>query len=114
MLIFDEHLSHISAQTVELSLNENISLIKLPAHCTDLLQPLDVSCFSPLKSYFEKGLTDHVHNTLGTQPLSKALFTNILGRIWHEGLSESNIQAGFRATGIFPVNASKYKESGET
>ena len=36
LLLFDGHLTHLSATTVELALAENISLVKLPAHCTDI------------------------------------------------------------------------------
>ena len=75
ILLFHGHMTHLAAATVQLAIKENISLVKLPpAHCTDLLQPLDVCCFSPLKSEYEKELTKHVHNTLGTQQLKRAQF----------------------------------------
>ena len=53
----------LSTKTVDLAMAENISLVKLPAHCTDILRPLDVSCFSPLKRFYEKAYTDFVHRT---------------------------------------------------
>ena len=109
LLLFDGHLTHTSASTIELAMRENISLVKLPAHCTDVLQPLDVACFNPLKSHYEKELTMNVHQTGAREPLRKADFGNLISKIWRKGLSEENIISGFRATGIFPVNASKYK-----
>ena len=42
--------------------------------------------------------------------MKKAKFTNMIGRIWHKCLSEENIKAGFRATGICPVNPSKFPQ----
>ena len=54
LLLFDGHMTHLSAKTIELAVAEDISLVKLPSHCTDILQPLDVSCFNPLKSHYEK------------------------------------------------------------
>ena len=95
LLLFDSHLTHMSIETIDLAIEENISIVKLPAHCTDLLQPLDVSCFSPLKSYYEKLLTDHVHKTAAREPLKKSDFVNLLCTIWQQGLSEKNIKAGF-------------------
>ena len=61
LLLFDGHLTQLSAATVKLALAGNISLVKLPAHCIDVLQPLDVSCFSRLKAHYEKFLTEFVH-----------------------------------------------------
>ena len=49
LLIFDGHLTHISLPVIELAIEENIMIVKLPAHVTDKLQPLDVPCFSSLK-----------------------------------------------------------------
>lgn len=109
LLLYDGHLSHTSLQTIELAVNEGISILKLPAHCTDVLQPLDVACFSPLKSYYEKQLTERVFVTGAREPLRKGEFCNVLGKIWRRGLSVSNIMAGFAATGVFPVNRDKYK-----
>ena len=108
LLIFDGHMTHLSARTVELAIKENVSLVKLPAHCTDVLQPLDVSCFNPLKSHYETLLTKHVHDTLGNEPLSKAHFCNLLGDIWYKGLSEDNIKSGFTSVGIYPFEPTKY------
>ena len=48
LLVFEDHMTHLSLANVQLAKAENVSLvrlIKLPAHCTDVLQPLDVSCF---------------------------------------------------------------------
>ena len=108
LLILDGHLSHTSLATVELAKQENISIIKLPAHCTDLLQPLDVACFAPLKSYYDSALMRYVHQTGARAPLQKRGFVNMLCQVWKEGLSQENIKAGFYATGIHPLNPEKY------
>ena len=110
LLIYDGHLSHTSLATIELAMEENITIIKLPAHCTDLLQPLDVACFAPLKSYYDSKLLEHVHQTGARDPLRRNGFVNMLSGIWRKGLSEENVKSGFRATGIFPFNPDKYKK----
>ena len=74
LLVFDGPMTHLSLATVQLAKAENISLAKLPAHCTDVMQPLDVSCFSPLKNKYEQLLTEVMHRTGGRQQLSKAAF----------------------------------------
>lgn len=108
LLLFDGHMTHLSASTIDLAMKENVTLIKLPAHCTDVLQPLDVACFSPLKSAYEKLLTEFVHRTGGRQKLNKPAFTNLIAKIWHEGLTKGNIISGFQNTGILPVDQHKY------
>ena len=108
LLILDGHLSHTTLKTVELAIKENITILKLPPRCTDLLQPLDVACFSPLKNRYETELTDFVHKTAAREPLRKSGFVNMLCSVWKQGLSPANIKAGFRATGIVPFNRLKY------
>ena len=46
LLVFDCHMTHLSLATVQLAKAENISLVKLTAHCIDVMQPLDVSALS--------------------------------------------------------------------
>ena len=81
----------------------------MPAHTTDVLQPLDVACFGPLKFYYKKALTEQVHQTGARQPLRRANFVNLIAGIWRNGLSARNIKAGFEATGVYPVNSAKYQ-----
>ena len=84
LLLFDGHMTHLSTKTVDLAMAKNISLVKLPTHCTDVLQLLDVSCFCPLKRFYEKALTDFVHRTGGRDNLTKPAFCNL--REYLEGL----------------------------
>ena len=56
LLVFDGHMTHLSLATLQLTKAAN-SLVKLPAHCTDVMQPLDISCFKPRKSKYEQLLT---------------------------------------------------------
>ena len=58
LLTFDGHLVHISTAVIEKAICEGIHIKKLPPHVIDILQPLDVTCFSPLKEYWEKSFND--------------------------------------------------------
>ena len=52
-LLYDGHIIHVSVAVIELlAMKENIVILKFPPHVTDVLQPLDVSCFAPLKNVF--------------------------------------------------------------
>ena len=50
LIIFDGYLSHISILLIEKAREEDITILKLPSRVTDKIQPLDISCFGPLKS----------------------------------------------------------------
>ena len=72
------------------------------------MHPLDVTCFSQLKRRWETLLASRT-NTLGLREcFSKPLFVDLLCSIWQERLSPENAISGFKATGIFPVNRTKY------
>ena len=56
LLLYDGHLTHVSLQVIERAYKEDVTIIKLPPHVMDKLQPLDVACFGPLKRLWEKEL----------------------------------------------------------
>lgn len=100
LLLLDGHLTHISIQVISRALEENIVIIKFPPHVTDVMQPLDVACFGPLKRRWEKLLQERV-NTFGPkQQLSKSDFVNQLCSIWKDGMNKENVISGFQSTGI--------------
>ena len=87
ILILDGHLSHTSFKTCDLARKNDITILKLPPHCTDLLQPLDVACFAPLKSYYDSELLKFTQSTGGHANLRKDLFVQLLSSVWDRGLS---------------------------
>ena len=60
LLLFDGHLTHISIPVIREALNQQIVILKFPPHVTDVLQPLDVTCFGPLKRKWEKLLHERI------------------------------------------------------
>ena len=82
--------------------------LKFPPHVTDVLQPLDVTCFGPLKQEWE-GILEKWCSAFGSRdPIRKATIVQNVCDIWYKGLSESNIKSGFRSTDIFPIDSKKY------
>ena len=49
VLLYDGHLTYVSVVVMRKAREENITIIKFPPHVTDILQPLDITCFGPLK-----------------------------------------------------------------
>lgn len=102
LLIYDGHLSHISPELIDLAIQEDVTILKLPPHTSAMLQPLDVAVFKGLKSSWDCLLTDWQRRNVGKQ-LSKCDFSNLLGKAWNS-INESAIISGFRKTGIYPLN----------
>lgn len=83
---------------LELCLNHKILPLCLPAHTSHVLQPLDVSIFSPISTYYAQEVNKlHI-------PVDKDIFPNLLARAHVKAFTPANIRAGFRATGIYPFN----------
>ena len=57
LLLFDGHLSHVSANVIMKAMDEDVTLVKFPPHVTDLFQPLDVACLVRWKETGKKPWT---------------------------------------------------------
>ena len=99
LLLFDGHMTHISLSVIERALEEKIIIVKFLPHVTDVLQPLDVTCFGPLKRRWEQLLQERVNMFGAKSQLSKGDFVNQLCKVWKEGMKTDNIVNGFASTG---------------
>ena len=89
-------------------MEEDVIIVKLPPHTTDLIQPLDVTCFGPMKRDWETMLNEHVNERGPNKPMKKPTFVDLISKIWHKNLSPTNVKAGFRKTGIYPPDRTQY------
>ena len=106
LLIFDGHNSHISVRTIELAIENNITLLCLPAHTTHILQPLDVSVFKSVKVNWRKILTDFFQKHK-FQNVTKEKFPSLLKLLYENSFKRIHSINGFEETGIFPFNRTK-------
>ncbi|QSS48833.1 hypothetical protein I7I53_08964 [Histoplasma capsulatum var. duboisii H88] len=74
----------------------------MPPHSSHLLQPLDVSCFSPLKKAYGRQVEEQMR--LGINHIDKEEFLTLYPAAHMEALNENNIKGGFKATGWVPYN----------
>lgn len=79
LLIYDGHSTHINLALINKAREENVTLIKLPPHTTDKLQPLDKCCFRPLKVAWDKAIHkwSQVHHA---RRLQKSEFIELTGK----------------------------------
>ncbi|XP_050505300.1 uncharacterized protein LOC126883682 [Diabrotica virgifera virgifera] len=113
LLLYDGHSSHVSLRIIELAMEANIQIIKFPSHLTDNIQPLDKCVFGPVKKAWDRKLVEFgkANIGVGTGRLQKRDFVELLGLVWAEAMTKSNIKAGFITTGICPVNRKRFPES---
>ena len=103
LLLLDGHSSHYQPQLIRTAAANQIILFCLPPHTTHWCQPLDRSCFSPLK----KAYNNECHLYMSCNPgkaVNRFNFTETFSRAWTKAMTPANIVAGFRSTGIYPLN----------
>jgi hypothetical protein len=107
IIVGDNLATHISINVIQLCKEYNIRFLLLPPNSTHLCQPLDVSFFRPLKAQWRQVLTDWKSKNRGCVPKDRfpALLKQSLQNLDKAGAIERNLKAGFKATGICPLNA---------
>jgi hypothetical protein len=84
-------------------MNSGLDIVSLPSHTSHALQPLDVSCFKPFKSAFRQ-IRDWWTLLNKGRKVEKQDLCQWTAQALQKALSSKNIRAGFRKTGIWPLN----------
>lgn len=100
LLIVDGHSSHATPEFDQYCAEHKIISLCMPAHSSHLLQPLDVSCFSPLKTAYGGEVSElaraHIYH------VDKQDFLSIYTRIRPRLFTEQTIKSSFQAAGLVP------------
>ena len=80
----------------------NIITLCIPAYLSHLLQPLDIRYFRPLKRAYRREIENLICGYI--THVGKEDFLSAFGVAHRVAITESNIQAGFRASGLTPIN----------
>ncbi|KAF5139507.1 hypothetical protein E5D57_003303 [Metarhizium anisopliae] len=100
--IIDGHGSHYTVEFIQYAEDHRIIRFGLPPHLTDILQPLDVVVFQPLKHYHAKALDVLVRD--GCLHITKSEFLATIESVRRQAFKVPTIQSAFRKTGIVPWN----------
>jgi 4-hydroxybenzoate polyprenyltransferase len=106
LLILDGHDSHTTDDFMWNCFNNNIHLIFLPPHTSHVLQPLDLSVFSPLKRSYRKYL-NNINSWTESTIVGKQLMLACLLKARREAVTAQNIKSGWKASGLWPVSITK-------
>jgi hypothetical protein len=104
LLILDRHNSHVTIEVVAKAKEVGLHLVTLPSHTSHALQPLDVGVFGPFKRAFWIYCDIWAMNNKG-KGAKKVVLAEWVSKALGRALTSENIQSGFRATGIYPLNS---------
>ena len=110
LLLMDGHTSHYDPSTITMAAEEGIILCALPPNTTHLSQPLDRSCFSPLKAAWREA-RQHFQAINPNRILTMFDFNKVFSEAWYRSMSMGNITSGYKVTGLYPFNPSALLES---
>ena len=105
LLMLDGHSSHYTLDLVKSAAEKNVIIFCLPPHTTADSQPLDTSCFGPLKTYWFEVCRQYLFSNPG-RVITKFQFSTLFAKAWSKGMTIENIISGFRHTGIYPFKPS--------
>ena len=106
LILYDGHKSHVCKPVIDWARENCIVLFTLPPHCSHILQPLDIGCFSPLKSKFNRECQIFLRSNPCRQ-ITRYDICCLACKAYEKGLSPSNLVAAFRRAGIVPFDRSK-------
>ena len=78
-------------------------MLAIPPHSRNIVQALDSTPFVQFKKNWQRLLLDYNCKHHG-QVIGKGDFFSLLVPAWRHAMTVSQIQSGFRKTGIYPVN----------
>ena len=111
LLLLDGHSSHYQPSVVRKAAKCGVILFCLPLHTTQIAQPFDRACFSPLKAAWNAECQMFMCANPG-KVVSRYNFTQLFARAWAKAMNPANIALGFRATGVYPFDRNAIKIPG--
>lgn len=101
LLVLDNHGSHPSIKRIDYARENGIVVLSFPSHRSHKLRPLDRTVYGP----FKNSVNNYSDNWMVNQP-GKAITTydipGIVKLALPSAASLSNIQSGFRCSGVYP------------
>lgn len=102
LLILDGHGSHLTPDFDKVCCENDIIPVCMPPHSSNYCQPLDVSCFAPLKKAYGDLVQKQMWN--GFNHIDKLDFLEAYPDARKQAFAPTTIKNGFRATGLVPFD----------
>ncbi|XP_063216726.1 uncharacterized protein LOC134527734 [Bacillus rossius redtenbacheri] len=110
VLILDGHYSHTrNVEVIDRTREVGVSIVCLPPHSTDKMQPLDVAFMFPLKTLYAKAIEQWLANN-PNRIVRKLQVSSLFCEAYLQAATLETAANGFRATGIHPFNPDVFQE----
>jgi len=110
LMILDNHASHIGLQAVEFCRDNGIMMVSIPPHCSHRLQPLDISFFAALKTYYSRACDAWMAHHPG-QAITEYHVASLVNGAYQKAANVATAVNGFRASGIYPFDRDVFSEA---
>lgn len=104
VLLLDGHSGHVfNIEFLTLMRDNNVHVMCFPPHTTHILQPADRAFFKSLKHHWNQEGQIYTREN-GGRKLQRSLFLPLQSKSWKNAETPQNAKAGFRGSGIYPLD----------
>ncbi|XP_069685426.1 uncharacterized protein [Periplaneta americana] len=103
LLIMDNHESHLSVEGPDYCKGNGITILTLPPHTSNKLQPLDHCVFGPFKKFFNEAVNAW-HLSHPNESVTIFELPQMSATAWDRAAIPENIKSGFKSCGISPFD----------
>ncbi|KAJ8317067.1 LOW QUALITY PROTEIN: hypothetical protein KUTeg_004971 [Tegillarca granosa] len=98
LVFYDVHTSHVTLSLIYWAKEHRIILFVLPLHCSRIFQPLDIGCFGPLESAYNKECSAFLRQNVGQEicRLNVHFLCKISSKAYSFVLSLENLRSSFK------------------
>lgn len=102
LLILDGATQHFDSAALQYAADSKMTVLKLPAHLTHIMQVSDVGVFGPFKKAYGMACEEWRESSKGL--ITKYHMAAIVSKAWTKSVTPDNVKSGFRATGQHPYD----------
>lgn len=110
ILLLDNHESHKYYPALEYASANNIIFLSFAPHTTHRMQPLDITVYGPIKTYFEQSVSSFQKAHAG-RIINQADIAKLFCPAYLKGATTNNAVSGFVRPGIYPFNRDAFDDS---
>lgn len=111
LLLVDGHSSHTkNLAVIEKARKYHVTILVLPPHCTNKMQPLDVSFMAPFKAHYSSAAEAYLRSKPG-HIISQYDIMRLMGIAFGKAATIPVAANGFKKCGLWPCDRSVFEEN---